>query len=49
MNRHLKRALELAFVPIAAAIIFFEQTLIRCLNVVTAALARWTPIARLEA
>ena len=49
MNRHLKRALELAFVPIAAAIIFVEQTLIRCLNVMTAALARWTPIARLEA
>ena len=49
MNRHLKRALELAFVPIAAAIIFFEQTLIRWLNVMTAAFARWTPIARLEA
>lgn len=49
MNRHLKRALELALVPIAAAIIFFEQTLIRYLNVVTAAFARWTPIARLEA
>ena len=49
MNRYLKRALELAVVPIAAAIIFFEQTLIRYLNVMTAAFARWTPIARLEA
>ncbi|MSP76737.1 MAG: hypothetical protein EXR12_11440 [Rhodospirillaceae bacterium] len=49
MNRHLKHALELLLVPFAAAIIFIEQTLIRYLNVATAWLARWTPIARLEA
>ena len=49
MNEHLKRALELIFVPIAAAIVFIEQTLIRYLNVATAALARLPWIARLEA
>jgi hypothetical protein len=49
MKQHLKRALEIAIVPFAAAIVFFEQTLIRYLNEVTAAIARWPPIARLEA
>ncbi len=49
MNRHLKRALELLLVPVAAAIVFVEETLIRYLNRVTAALARWEPVARLEA
>ena len=49
MKQHLKRALEAAIVPLAAAIVFFEQTLIRYLNMVTAAVARWPPIARLEA
>ena len=49
MKQHLKRALEIAIVPLAAAIVFFEQTLIRYLNEVTAAIARWPPIARLEA
>jgi len=49
MTRHLKRALEVLLVPFAAAIIFFEQTLIRYLNVMMAAVARWTPVARLEA
>ena len=49
MNRHLKRALELAFVPFAAAIVFFEQVLIRYLNVAMAAFARWKPVAQLEA
>jgi hypothetical protein len=49
MNRHLKRALEIAIVPLAAAIVLFEQTLIRYLNEVTAAIAHWPPIARLEA
>ena len=49
MNRHLKRALEVAIVPLAAAIVFFEQTLIKYLNVAMAAVARWPPIARLEA
>ena len=49
MNPHLKRALELLLVPLAAAVVFFEQTLIRMLNAITAALARWAPIAALEA
>jgi hypothetical protein len=49
MKRHLERALELAIVPLAAAIVFFEQTLIRYLNVLTEAFGRWPPIARLEA
>jgi hypothetical protein len=49
MKQHLKRALEIALVPIAAAIVFFEQTLIRYLNMLTAAVAAWPPIARLEA
>jgi hypothetical protein len=49
MNRHLKRALEIAIVPLAAAIVFLEQTLIKYLNIATAAVARWPPIAKLEA
>jgi hypothetical protein len=49
MKQHLKRALEIAIVPLAAAIVFFEQTLIRYLNEVMAAIARWPPVARLEA
>ena len=48
MKQHLKRALQIALVPFAAAIVFFEQTLIRYLNLVTAAVAAWPPIARLE-
>lgn len=49
MKQHLKRALQIALVPLAAAIVFFEQTIIRYLNMVTAAIAGWPPIARLEA
>jgi hypothetical protein len=49
MKSRLKYALELLVVPLAAAVVFFEQTLIRWLNVMTAALARWAPIAALEA
>ncbi len=49
MKAHLKYALELLIVPFAAAVVFFEQTLIRVLNGITAALARWAPIAALEA
>ena len=49
MKQHIKRALQMALVPLAAAIVFFEQTLIRYLNMVTAAIAGWLPIARLEA
>lgn len=49
MKQHLKRALEIAIVPLAAAIVFFEETLIKYLNVAMAAVARWPPIAKLEA
>ncbi len=49
MKKRLMYLLELALVPIAAAIIFLEQTLIRYLNVMMAAFARWTPVARIEA
>jgi hypothetical protein len=49
MKQHLKRALELMVVPLAAAIVFFEQTLIKYLNIAMVAVARWPPIARLEA
>jgi hypothetical protein len=48
MKAHLKYALELLIVPFAAAVVFFEQTLIRVLNAITATLARWAPIAALE-
>ena len=49
MKQQLKRALEIAIVPLAAAIVFFEQTLIKYLNVAMAAVAQWPPIAQLEA
>ena len=49
MKQHLKRALELVFVPVAAAILFFEQVLIAYLNAAMAALARLPWVARLEA
>jgi len=49
MKPHLKRALELLFVPVAAAIVFVEDVLLHYLGVAMAALARWPPVARLEA
>ena len=49
MNPRLKRALEIAVVPFAAAVVFVEQILIRYLNVMMAAVARWPVIARFEA
>src|SRR5580692_5348317 len=49
MRAHLKYALELLIIPLAAAVVFFEQTLIRMLNAITAVVARWAPIAALEA
>jgi hypothetical protein len=49
MKIHLKRALEMLAVTFAAAIVFFEQTLIHYLNVATSAFARWAPIAFIEA
>lgn len=49
MNSRLKRVLEIAVVPFAAAVVFVEQVLIRYLNVAMAAVARWPLIARFEA
>ena len=49
MNPRLRRALEIAVVPFAAAVVFVEQVLIRYLNVMMAAVARWPLIARFEA
>lgn len=48
MKRHLKRALELAFIPLAAAIVFVEEVLLHYLGVAMAAFGRWPPVARLE-
>ena len=49
MRQRLKYVLELVLVPIAAAIVFLEQTLIRYLNMMMVAFARLPLIARLEA
>lgn len=49
MRQRLKHVLELVLVPIAAAVVFLEQTLIRYLNMMMAAFARWPPVARVEA
>ena len=49
MKRHLKYALELLLMPIAAAIVFIEDVLLHYLGLAMAALAKWPPIARLEA
>jgi hypothetical protein len=49
MNGRLTHLVEVLVVPVAAAVVFVEQTLIGLLNLGTAALARWTPIARIEA
>lgn len=49
MKRYLKRALELAFVPVAAAVIFIEDVLLHYLGLAMAVLAKWPPLARLEA
>jgi hypothetical protein len=49
VKHHLKRALELAFVPIAAAIVFIEDVLLHYLGLAMAALAKWPPVARFEA
>jgi hypothetical protein len=48
MNPYIKRALETAIVPFAAAVVFIEQVLIRYLSMMMAAIGRWPPIARLE-
>lgn len=49
MKRHLKYALELLLLPVAATIVFIEETLLRYLGLAMASLAKWPPVARLEA
>lgn len=49
MKRHLKRALELLLMPLAAAIVFIEDVLLHYLGVAMAAFAKWPPVARVEA
>jgi hypothetical protein len=49
VKHHLKRALDLLLVPIAAAIVFVEDVLLHYLGLAMAALAKWPPIARIEA
>lgn len=49
MKRHLKYALELLFVPIAAAIVFIEETLLHYLGLAMAAIAKWPPVEAIEA
>jgi hypothetical protein len=48
MKDHLKRALEILFVPVVAAIVFFEEVLLHYLGLAMARLARWEPVRRLE-
>lgn len=48
MKRHLKYALQLLLVPIAAAIVFIEETLLRYLGLAMAAVAKWPPVAAIE-
>jgi hypothetical protein len=49
VKRHLKYALELMLLPVVAAIVFIEETLLHYLGLAMAALAKWPPIAQLEA
>jgi hypothetical protein len=49
VKRHLKHALELLFVPIAAAIVFIEETLLHYLGLAMEAIAKWPPVAAIEA
>jgi hypothetical protein len=48
VKRHLKRALELVLVPLAAAWVFLEETLLHYMALAMAAIGRWPPVARLE-
>jgi hypothetical protein len=49
LKHALKHTLELAFVPVMAAIVFIEDVLLHYLGLAMAAIAIWPPIARLEA
>ncbi|HEY6715617.1 MAG TPA: hypothetical protein VI232_04675, partial [Reyranella sp.] len=49
MKRHLKHLLDLAVVPVVAAVVFIEDVLLHYLGLAMAALAKGPPVARLEA
>ena len=48
MKRHLKYVLDLAVVPLVAAIVFIEDVLLHYLGLAMARLAKWPPVAWLE-
>jgi hypothetical protein len=48
VKQHLKYALELAIVPVVAAVVFFEDVLLHYLGLAMARLAKWPPVAWLE-
>jgi hypothetical protein len=48
VKRHLKYALELAVVPLVAAVVFIEDVLLHYLGLAMARLAKWPLIAWLE-
>lgn len=48
LKRHLKHAFELLLVPLAAAWVFVEETLLHYMGLAMAAIGRWPPVARLE-
>jgi len=48
VKRHLKHLLDLVLVPLAAAWVFLEETLLHYMGLAMAALGRWPPVARLE-
>jgi hypothetical protein len=48
VKRHLKHLLELAVVPLVAAIVFIEDVLLHYLGLAMARLAKWPPVAWLE-
>jgi hypothetical protein len=45
VKQHLKYALELAVVPLVAAIVFIEDVLLHYLGLAMARLAKWPPVA----
>lgn len=48
MKHRSRQLLELLLLPLAAAIVFVEEVLLRYLGAAMAALAQWPPVARLE-
>ncbi len=49
VKHHLKHVLEIVLVPLMAAIVFIEDVLLHYLGLAMAALAKWPPVARVEA